>query len=100
MRAALPFAASVESVGCGLALYSNHMPALETLNRRQRPRVVGRLLIAQDRGAFADRHADVVQVAKRQRREPAAVDGRLEAFGQLVKNSFMSSTPQEIPKSG
>ncbi len=43
---------------------------------------------AENRGALADRHADVVEVAKRQRRQPAAVHGRLGALAQSVKNSF------------
>ena len=52
-----------------------------------------RLLEAENRRALADRHADVVEVAKRQRRQPAAVHGRLGALAQLVKNSFHKWRP-------
>ena len=47
-----------------------------------------RLLVTKDRSAFARRHADVLKVPRRQRRKPAAIDGRFGSPRQLVKNSF------------
>jgi hypothetical protein len=66
----------------------------EPLSHDQRPRVERRLFKTKDPGPFADRHADVVEVAERQRREPATIDGSL---GQLV--SFKNSAIAETPKS-
>jgi len=51
------------------------------MHRDERPRIARGLLAAQDRGAFGHRHADVVEMAKRQRGEPAAVRGRPGALG-------------------
>jgi hypothetical protein len=68
------------------------------VDRDERPGVVRRRLVANDRSAFVDRHADVVEIAKRQRREPAAIDGRLGALGQLVKNSFHNGETPGNPK--
>jgi hypothetical protein len=73
-------------------------PASETLDRNERPRIAHPFLVAQDRGAFADRHADVIEIAKRQRREQAAIDGRLVALGQVVKNSFQNANRPGNPK--
>ena len=53
-----------------------------------RPRVERRLLVTEDRGALGDRHADVIEVALGQGREPAAINRRVGALGQFVKNSF------------
>ena len=85
------FRRAVESFGCASLRGKVKRAIVEPYRRSKVMSVQGsRATGSQPRIAARspDRHADVIKVPTGQRRKTTAIDGRLGACGQLVKNSF------------